>query len=279
MAKSKLNLSTLDINKKFSSEEEAYLYAKRLKEFIRYTCYKNRSKDYLAQALICVSNLKKDVSNLQYINSGLKGRPKKQLIIYESIANNWYLGNYNTDWHIHILLVSKPSYAFREIIKKYIDKNWINVSNIKDKQDFDINKIKAKKVYKKNCNIKIADYFIQQSSKILFCNYNYGNSKNLDYTLKQYYYEYLKMDSAKRKLYKENANNNLAEDEYLKRYNKIESKFKLIENYFYDVTKEQKEKKEYEFMKQIKYSKIKDNYSDNKVQDIHRDRLWDNSLF
>lgn len=32
-------------------------------------------------------------------------------------------------------------------------------------------------------------------------------------------------------------------------------------------------------MKQIKYSKIKDNYSDNKVQDIHRDRLWDNSLF
>ena len=210
MAKSKLGLSTLDINKKFSSEEEAYLYAKRLKEFIRYTCYNNRSKDYLAQALICVSNLKKDVSNLQYINSGLKGRPKKQLIIYESIANNWYLGNYNTDWHIHILLVSKPSYAFREIIKKYIDKNWINVSNITDKQDFDINKIKAKKVYKKNCNIKIADYFIQQSSKILFCNYNYGNSKNLDYTLKQYYYEYLKMDSAKRKLYKEIANNNLA---------------------------------------------------------------------
>lgn len=37
MSKSKLEMISFDINKKFKSKEESYGYGKRLKEFIRYS--------------------------------------------------------------------------------------------------------------------------------------------------------------------------------------------------------------------------------------------------
>lgn len=43
-------------------------------------------------------------------------------------------------------------YAFRDDIKNYIDKNWGELKDSKNKFDYDILN-KGKKVYKKNCNI------------------------------------------------------------------------------------------------------------------------------
>lgn len=40
------------------------------------------------------------------------------------MANNLYKGDYHTDWHIYILIVSKSSFALRNLIKDYVDKNW-----------------------------------------------------------------------------------------------------------------------------------------------------------
>ena len=39
MSKSKLGISSFDLDIKFKDKDEAYRYAKRLKEFIRYTFY------------------------------------------------------------------------------------------------------------------------------------------------------------------------------------------------------------------------------------------------
>lgn len=189
MAKKKIGIGTIEINKKFNSLGEASRYAKRLRSFISYTCEKYK---YQATVMTVVSNLKKEVSTSRYVHNGKRGRPKKELVINERIANNWYKGNYHIDPHIHILIVSKPSFTLRNLIKDYIDKNWCEIPSIYGKEKFDISKLGKKKVYKKTCNIKIADYFIDQSAEIRFVSCNYSGEKDFDYSLKDYYREYMK---------------------------------------------------------------------------------------
>lgn len=275
MAKKKLGIASIEVNKKFKSGEEAFLYAKRLREFIRYMCKKNADKGWYAQALIVSSNVKKGVSSLKIKNNGKVGGQRKELEIEDLFANRLYNGNYKTDWHLHILLVSCPSYAFRNVIKNYIDKNWIDVDN-----NISENNSNNKKVYKKNCNIKLADYFIDQSAKRLFCNYNYGNEEPLKYSLKQYCSEYLKLKNKIRKLNKEQIKSLMTDEEFIEKYNKIESKFKEISEYFYNISKEDDEKKALEFMAMVRRNKIAENYdnikNDNKVQ-INSNRIIDDN--
>lgn len=62
----------------------------------------------------------------------------------------------------------KTKLCFRNEIKKYIDKN-LNINS----NDFDYGKItNKKKVYNKTININIAEYFIEQSARVLFCSNN-----------------------------------------------------------------------------------------------------------
>lgn len=68
MAKAKLGVGTLDINKKFSSFEEACVYGKRLKQFIYDICKKKAHKGWMAQAMIVVSNTRSNATNIKYVN-------------------------------------------------------------------------------------------------------------------------------------------------------------------------------------------------------------------
>lgn len=118
----------------------------------------------------------------------------------------------------------------------------------------------------------MADYFIDQSAEIRFVSCNYSGEKDFDYSLKDYYREYMKSYSNKKMLIKKHNLKPMSEAIYLKELERIESQFKVIENYFYSITKEQEEKEQKEYMKQVRLSKIKDNY--NKVQNISiRDRF------
>jgi len=275
MSKRKIGIGTIDINKKFMSEEEASKYAKRLRQYINYICKKNK---YQASVITVVSNLKKGVSSLRYIHNGKKGRPRKEIVINDIVANNWYKGNYNTDWHIHVLIVSNPSYALRNCIKEYIDKNWKDIS---ESDNYD-----KKKVYKKSCNIKIADYFINQSAEIRFLNCNYSGKDDFEYSLKDYYKEYMKLYDNRKKLYLRNKNNQLSEDIFLEKLDKIESKFRLIEKYFYDISREDDLIMQKKFMREVQLHKIAENYekikNKNKVQkdfSIHRERMVEDTGF
>lgn len=283
MAKKKLGMASIEVNKKFKDEEEAFKYAKRLKEHISYMCKKNANNGWYASAMIVVSNIKKNASSLEIVNNGNAGGQRKELVINDFMNDRWYKGNYKTDWHLHILLVSCPSYAFREDIKKYIDKNWINIDNIREKQEFDISQLKKGKVYKKNCNIKLADYFIEQSSKRLFCNFNFGNENGLEYSLKQYYSEYMKLKNNKIKLYRDNINKPMAEEKYLNRLDRIEKRFNEVNDYFYNINIDAELKKEKSYMEKARLNKIADNYEnieiDNKVQENRNRRMNDYSVF
>lgn len=264
MAKKKLGMASIEVNKKFKDSEEAFKYAKRLNSFIRYICKKNANKGWMAQSMIVVSNMKKDVSRLRYVNSGKRGRPSKRLEVDENIAYKWYKGDSMTDYHLHILLVSKPSYAFRDIVKDYIDKNWIEIPNAHEKEPFDF---KKKKVYKKDCNIKLADYFIAQCEKVLFCDCNSGEEEKLKYSLRNYYNEHLKVDSQLRRLYSKHRDNPMTEEKYLKALDKIESKLEIIKSYYFDITREQDNLAAKEFMNKVQLGKIKENC--NKEQNIY----------
>lgn len=269
MAKKKIGIGTIEINKKFVDFNEASKYAKRLRSFISYTCKKN---NYQATVMTVVSNIKKGVSSSRYVSNGKKGRPKKELVINKYLADKLYNGNCHTDYHIHILIVSKPSFALRDLIKDYIDRNWCEIPSIYEKEKFDISKLGKKKVYKKTCNIKMADYFIDQSAEIRFVSCNYSNEKDFDYSLKDYYSEYMKLQSNKMKLIEKQRLNPMSEKKYLKELEKIESQFKIIEDYFYSITKKQEEREQKEYMKKVRLSKINENY--NKVQNISiRDRF------
>lgn len=283
MSKSKLGIGTIDINKKFKDKEETMKYAKRLQQFIRDLC---KRKSWQASVFIGISRLKKDVSNISFDISGRVGRPKKIVDINNVIANGWYKGNYLTDWHLHILIVSKPSYALRNAIKCYIDKNWKAIANEHEVKEFDLEDLGKKEVYKKTCNVKIADYFIWQSEEVRFCHCNYSGEEDLKYSLKQYYYGYLKMGSAKRRLIRENIKNPMSEEKYLKELNKIENKFLDIFNYFWELSKEDNENMQKEFMEEVQLMKIAENYAgienNNKVQkdlNISRRIIEDNSPF
>lgn len=70
-------MGTIEINKKFKSKEEAFRYAKRLKEHIRYICEKKADKGWYAQAMIVVSDTRGSTSYLEYEITNKSGRPKK----------------------------------------------------------------------------------------------------------------------------------------------------------------------------------------------------------
>lgn len=258
MSKKKLGIGTVDINKKFKDKEEAMKYAKRLKQFIDDLC---KRKGWQASAIIGISRLKKEVSRIDYEISGKRGRPKKAVRINEVMANSWYKGNYYVDWHLHIIIVSKPSYAARNAIKAYIDKNWKDIENEHKIKEFDLEDLGKKEVYKKKCNVKIADYFIWQSEEVKFCHCNFSGEEDLKYSLKDYYYGYLKMNSARLKLVKKNKEKPMNEEKYLKELNKIESKFYNIRDYFLELSKDEDKKMQEEFMKQVRFNKIAENYN------------------
>lgn len=269
MAKKKLGIGTIEINKKFGSKEEAFKYVKRLRAHIRYICEKKADKGWYAQAMIVISDTRGSTSYIYYEQNGKAGRPKKKRK-FSDFDIKYYKGNMNIEWHMHVLLVSKPSYAFRNDIKTYIDSNWSNISSIYEKSVFDRNKLESG-VYKKYCNIGIADYFINQSSEISFCDYNFSNEERLKYSLKNYYSEYLKSESGKRRLYAKNRKNQMAEDKYLKELERIESKFNIIERYFYSISEAQDKKEAETFMKRIQLNKV--NINHNKVQENHNRRM------
>lgn len=56
MAKKKIGIGTIEINKKFKDKEEAMKHAKRLQQFIRDLC---KIKGWQASAFIGISRLKK----------------------------------------------------------------------------------------------------------------------------------------------------------------------------------------------------------------------------
>lgn len=74
MSKSKLGMSSFDIDIKFKDKEEARRYAKRLIEKIRYIC--NRKK-WSATAMVCISNIKGNSCYSHYEHNSKVGRPKK----------------------------------------------------------------------------------------------------------------------------------------------------------------------------------------------------------
>ena len=249
MAKSKLGMSSFDIDIKFKDKDEARRYAKRLIEKIRYICKK---KNWSATAMVCISNTEGNSTYVHYEHTGKVGRPKKVKEIHP------YKSNIEVDWHLHILLVSKPSYAFREEIKNYIDKNWYGGMKYKD---FDVTKLYGKKTYKKNTNIKKAEYFINQADEILFCNYNSNGIVPIGYSLKDLYNTYMKCKTALRYSKSTGNEKRLA----------LEDKYRDIMNFYFNITKEQDKKMVDKFMKKVQLIKIQDNYDlrekNNKVQE------------
>ena len=264
MAKSKLGMSSFDIDIKFKDKDEARRYAKRLIEKIRYICKK---KNWSATAMVCISNTEGNSTYVHYEHTGKVGRPKKEKEIHP------YKSNIEVDWHLHILLVSKPSYAFREEIKNYIDKNWYGGMKYKD---FDVTKLYDKKTYKKNTNIKKAEYFINQADEILFCNYNSNGIVPKGYSLKDLYNTYMKCKTALRYAKSTGNEKRLA----------LEDKYRDIMNFYFNITKEQDKKMVDKFMKEAQLIKIQDNYDlrekNNKVQEnmsLRRRVVEENSPF
>lgn len=265
MAKSKLGIGTIDINKKFKSKEDAMKYAKRLQQYIKDMC---KRKGWQVSAMIGISRLRKQVSTINYEVNGKRGRPKKKVMLNEVMANGWYKGNYLVDWHLHIILVSKPSYAARNEIKRYIDKNWKDIEKEHEVKEFDLEDLDKKEVYKKKCNIKMTEYFIRQSEEVKFCHYNYSDEEDLKYSLKEYYYEYLKVHSAMIRLIRKHKNNPMGEEEYLMCLDKINDRLLDIEEYFLELSKKDDDKRKEDYLMQVRFDKIAENY--NKGQKNYR---------
>lgn len=260
MARKKLGISSFDLNKQFKDRNEAYIYAKRLREYIRYICKKNAINGWSAQAMICISNTEGSSCFQYYEHNGKPGRPPKVKRFYGSLEEK------TIEWHMHILLVSNPDYAFRELIKKYIDKNWAREGN-KD----------IAKVYKKNANIGMAEYFIDQSDKILFCNDNYTNEIGIpkEYNLRKLYNAYMKERTSYVYCRKYIVSDNWEEKL------KIEEAYRKIRDYYFDITKEQDSLASKRFINSIRISKIAENKNNqnNKVQSLRRRVVIDNSPF
>lgn len=81
MAKAKLGIGQEEINRAFSSYDEACKYAKRLKQFIYDTCKKKSNKGWMAQAMIVISNTKRDSVHIEYVN-GKARLIKNDIVIY-----------------------------------------------------------------------------------------------------------------------------------------------------------------------------------------------------
>jgi hypothetical protein len=254
MAVKKLGMSTLELNMHFKDINEANKYAKRLREYIRSICKNKANSGWYAQAMLCISNTKGSTCFQYYEHNGKPGRPQKK--------KKFYYDNQELDYHMHILLVSNPDYTFRDVIKKYIDKNWARKSSDE-----------ICKVYKKNTNIGIAEYYINQSDIILFCNYNFTNENGIpkEYTLRKLYNAYMKERTSyvycRKYSYEERLN--------------ISEEYRKLRDFYFDITKEQDNLASKRFINSIRISKIAENKNNqnNKVQSLRRRVVIDNSLF
>ena len=148
----------------------------------------------------------------------------------------------------------------REELKAYFDKNWLGW---KKNANFDITKLYGKGTYKKNTNIKKAEYFINQAEETLFCTYNSKDEVVIPkgYTLKDLHNAYMNSKTALRYARTYGNEKRLAlEEEYYK-----------IADFYWNITKEQDKKMVDKFMKQAQLIKIQDNYDmrekNNKVQE------------
>jgi len=252
MAKSKLGMSSFDIDIKFKDKEEARKYAKRVLEKIRCICKK---KNWSATAMVCISNTEGNKTLTYYEHSGKVGRPKKVKEAYLPYRNK----DISTEWHLHIIMASKPYHSFRDELKAYFDKNWLGW---KKNADIDITKLYGKGTYKKNTNIKKAEYFIKQAEETLFCTYNNNDEVVIPkgYTLKDLYNAYMNSKTALRYARSTGNEKRLA----------LENKYYDIANFYWNITKEQDKKMVDKFMKEVRLIKIQDNYDlrekNNKVQ-------------
>lgn len=266
MAKSKLGMSSFDIDIKFKNKDEARRYAKRVLEKIRYICKK---KNWSATAMVCISNTKGNSTYVHYEHNGKVGRPRKVKEVHP------HKSNIEVDWHLHIIMASKPCHSFREELKAYFDKNWLGWKN---KTDIDISKLYGKGTYKKNTNIKKAEYFINQEDETLFCTCNSKEEIVIPkgYTLKDLHNAYINMMTARRYAKSTGNEKRLAlEEEYYK-----------ITNFYWNITKEQDKKMVDKFMREVQLIKIQDNYDlmekNNKVQENFRGRrriMEENTIF
>ena len=91
MAKKKLGIGQMEINKKFDSYEDACRYAKNLKQSIYDLCKRKADKGWMAQAMIVVSNTRSNSTHLKYVN----GKPR--LIINDIIVDKIYHGDYHNE--------------------------------------------------------------------------------------------------------------------------------------------------------------------------------------
>lgn len=213
MSKRVAKMSKIDINHKFYDQEEACKYAKRLVKAIDFICKKGK---YKCSGVISASNIiGKAVVDYYYERTGNVGKPKiiREVITddekikelnYGNLGESGELGNVYVGWHLHVLILSYPGETVRLKIKKYINKNWKNISKfypstitpeeldeiIKKKQQenerkkmfgvADENQEKQeknkeeKKVYGKDCDTGYAEYMFQQSENLFFIDVDYS---------------------------------------------------------------------------------------------------------
>lgn len=266
MAKSKLGMSSFDIDIKFKNRDEAYKYAKRFIQKVNETCKK---KNWSATAMVCISNTEGNSTYVHYEHTGKVGRPRKVKEVHP------HKSNVEVGWHLHIIVASKPCYAFREELKKYFDKNWLGWKKV---TDIDITKLYGKGTFKKNTNIKKAEYFMNQEDEALFCTCNSKEEIVIPkgHTLKDLHNAYINMMTARR---------------YAKTYGNekrlsLEEEYYKIADFYWNITKEQDKKMVDKFMKQAQLIKIQDNYDlrekNNKVQGNYSERrriMEENTIF
>lgn len=235
------------------------MYAKRLKEYIRYNC---KGKKRFAQAAIIISNTNGDyIIDSAYKPSNKVGRPEIVKHICSFGCRNKEL---NTDCHLHLLLVSYPSCIMQTDIKRYIEKNWQEIPSLYKVEEFDW-KYVGVKVYKKQCNIEVSSYMFKQAEEILFCNYNYLDREIVPkgYSLKALYYEYLKVNSAK--WYSNEYLTRKGKAKVVKRYNELMA-------FYTSIMKEYDDKAELKFKKALEERL-------NKVQNANHKRFFYDPMF
>lgn len=160
MAKRKYKSSSIEIEHKFETIEEAVRFQKRLIEFIRYTCKK---KQWSCQAIIGVSDLKSYATNaVHHEKTGKVGRPRLTRIIsdYTYLFGEGLEGRYgkvHTKPHLHVFIVANPGEAVAQSIVDFINKKW-HANNVK---------ITARK---KNRDFNNLSYYFNQCENIRFCN-------------------------------------------------------------------------------------------------------------
>ena len=149
---------------------------------------------------------------------------------------------------------------------------------MKKKTDIDITKLYGKGTYKKNTNIKKAEYFINQEDETLFCTCNSKDEIVIPkgYTLKDLHNAYINMMTARR--YAKSTGN--------KKRLALEEEYYMIADFYWNITKEQDKKMVDKFMKQAQLIKIQDNYDlmekKNKVQENYGERrriMEENTIF